>query len=323
MAKSRNASMKPAAASKPAARAKPSKTTRATPARSGSASAPAIAAVTARLRALADRATLEGMSRYGIPSDGAFGVPVGKIRAYAKELGRHHALALALWKTGQYESRMLACFVADPAAVTPAEMDAWTKTFDNWAVCDTACFHLFDRTPHAFAKVEQWARSGDEFVKRAAFALLASVALHDKKAPDALFIEALPLIERAASDDRNFVKKGVSWALRGIGKRRGESLRSAAVALAERLAASDDPATRWVGRDALKDLARGKSRANSEGARSPKSPSKSPSKSPVKDLAEAPAKSRAGTRSAARSTARSGARPAARANAKGASRSKS
>jgi 3-methyladenine DNA glycosylase AlkD len=259
------------------------------------------------------------MSRYGIPSDGAFGVPVGKIRAYAKELGRHHALALALWKTGQYESRMLACFVADPAALTPAEMDAWTKTFDNWAVCDTACFHLFDRTPHAFAKVEQWARSRDEFVKRAAFALLASVALHDKKAPDAPFIEALPLIERAASDDRNFVKKGVSWALRGIGKRRGESLRSAAVALAERLAASDDPATRWVGRDALKDLARGKSQAKSEGARPPKSTSKSP----AKVLAEAPAKSGAGTRSAARSTARSGARPAARANAKGASRSKS
>ena len=321
MAKSRNTSMKPAApsmkpaapskpaaASKPAARAKPSKATRATPARSASASAPAIAAVTARLRSLADRATLEGMSRYGIPSDGAFGVPVGKIRAYAKELGRQHALALALWKTGQYESRMLACFVADPAALTPAEMDAWTKTFDNWAVCDTACFHLFDRTPHAFAKVERWARSGDEFVKRAAFALLASVALHDKKAPDAPFIEALPLIERAASDDRNFVKKGVSWALRGIGKRRGESLRSAAVALAERLAASDDPATRWVGRDALKDLARGKSQAKSEGARPPKSPSKSP----AKDLAEAPAKSRAGTRSAVRSTARSGARGASR-----------
>jgi 3-methyladenine DNA glycosylase AlkD len=309
MAKSRNTSMKPAAPSmKPAARAKPSKATRATPARSasGSASAPAIAAVTARLRALADRATLEGMSRYGIPSDGAFGVPVGKIRAYAKELGRHHALALALWTTGQYESRMLACFVADPAAVTPAEMDAWTKTFDNWAVCDTACFHLFDRTPHAFAKVEQWARSGDEFVKRAAFALLASVALHDKKAPDAPFIEALPLIERAASDDRNFVKKGVSWALRGIGKRRGESLRSAAVALAERLAASDDPVTRWVGRDALKDLVRGATRAKSRGARPPKSSSKA--------LAKSAAKSRAGARAADR--------PAARAKAKGASRSK-
>lgn len=219
---------------------------------------PAVSAsqATARLKALADRATREGMSRYGIPSDGAFGVPVGKIRAYAKELGTQHDLALALWKTGQYESRMLACFIADPARVTPALMDAWVKTFDNWAVCDTACFHLFDRTPHAFAKVKKWAARRDEFVRRAAFALLASVALHDKKAPDEPFLAALPLIERAASDERNFVKKGVSWALRGIGKRRSDPLHAAALELATRLAASADPAARWVGRDALRDLSR-------------------------------------------------------------------
>ena len=114
---------------------------------------PAVSAshATARLRALADRATRDGMSRYGIPSDGAFGVPVGKIRAYAKELGTQHGLAVALWKTGQYESRLLACFVADPAQVTPALMDAWARTFDNWAVCDTACFPLSDRSPDAVA----------------------------------------------------------------------------------------------------------------------------------------------------------------------------
>ncbi|MEY5031424.1 MAG: hypothetical protein RL354_455 [Planctomycetota bacterium] len=217
---------------------------------------PAVSAAqaTKRLKTLADRATLEGMLRYGIPADGAFGVPVGKIRAYAKELGRRHELALQLWTTGQYESRMLACFLADPALITLAEMDAWTKTFDNWAVCDTACFHLFDRTPHAFAKVRKLARSRDEFVKRAAFALLASIALHDKKAPDEPFIASLPLIERAASDERNFVKKGVSWALRGIGKRRSPELRKHARALATRLAASGDASARWVGRDALRDL---------------------------------------------------------------------
>ena len=218
--------------------------------------ATSVTQATSRLRALADRKTLEGMTRYGIPSDGAFGVPVGKIRAYAKELGRQHELAAALWKTGQYESRMLACFVADPARVTPALMDAWTKSFDSWAVCDTACFHLFDRTPHAFAKVRKWSTSRSEFVKRAAFALLASVALHDRKAPDEPFLEALPLIERAASDERNFVKKGVSWALRGIGKRKSSALRAAALATAKRLAESDEAAERWVGRDAMRDLAR-------------------------------------------------------------------
>lgn len=218
-------------------------------------SAVSVAEATARLRKLADRRTLAGMSRYAIPSDGAFGVPVGKIRAYAKELGRRHELALALWKTGQYESRMLACFVADPARVTPATMEAWTKSFDSWAICDTACFHLFDRTPHAFAKIRKWSTGREEFVRRAAFALLASVALHDKSAPDEPFLAALPLIEKAAADERNFVKKGVSWALRGVG-RRSTVLRKESIALARRLAASDSDGARWVGRDALRDLAK-------------------------------------------------------------------
>ncbi len=226
-----------------------------------SAGSTSVSHATVRLRALADRATLEGMSRYAIPSKGAYGVPVGKIRALAKELGTQHSLALALWKTGQYESRMLACFVADPVLVTPALMDAWAKSFDSWAICDTACFHLFDRTPHAFSKVRQWATRRDEFVRRGAFALLASVALHDKEAPDEPFIATLPLIERAATDERNFVKKGVSWALRGIGHRRGGLLHTHACALAARLAASEDSAARWIGRDVLRDLSRAKVRA--------------------------------------------------------------
>ena len=217
------------------------------------------ATVDLRLRKSADRKTLAGMSRYGIPSEGAYGVPVSKIRACARELGRRHGLALSLWKSGQYESRMLACFIADPALLSPATMDAWARSFDSWAICDTACFHLFDRTPHAFSRIRAWSRRRDEFVKRAAFALLASVALHDKKCGDEPFLKAMPLIERAASDERDFVKKGVSWALRGIG-RRGGALRIAAIELAERLAASGDAAARWVGRDALRDLSRGSAR---------------------------------------------------------------
>jgi 3-methyladenine DNA glycosylase AlkD len=148
---------------------------------------------------------------------------------------------------------MMTPFVDEPARVTPAQMDRWAKDFDNWAVCDALCFHLFDRTPHAWRKIEKWSRSREEFVRRAAFALLASVALHDKTAADAPFLKALPLVERAASDDRNFVKKGVSWALRGIG-RRNAALNAAAVKLARRLAESTEPSARWVGRDALREL---------------------------------------------------------------------
>jgi len=195
--------------------------------------------------------------RYGIVADKAYGTPVAKIRLIAKSIGKNHALAAALWDTGVYEARMLASFVAEPAQVAKAEMERWCRDFDNWAVCDTMCFHLFDRTPHAFEKIEAWAGRKEEFVKRAAFALLASLALHDKKAPDAPFLRALKLVERAADDDRNFVKKGVSWALRGIGKRNAK-LKAAAMDVAKRLSASDQPAARWIGKDALREFGRRK-----------------------------------------------------------------
>lgn len=209
--------------------------------------------VVVSLKRLATKKTLAGMARYAIPSDSAFGVAVGDIRKLAKHLGRNHELAAALWDTGWYEARMLACFLDDPALVAPAQMDRWCRDFDSWAICDTACFHLFDRTPHAFRKVLQWSGKQGEFVRRAAFALLASLALHDKKSPDEPFAQCLPLVERAAGDARNFVKKGVSWALRGVG-RRSPALHAESVALARRLAESLEPAARWVGKDALREL---------------------------------------------------------------------
>jgi len=212
-------------------------------------------AAVASLRRLAKKEIRDGMARYGLPCDNAFGVSVGNIQTLAKQFGRDHELALALWDRGWYEARMLATFVDEPARVTPAQMDRWCRDFDNWGICDTVCFHLFDRTPHAFAKISKWADRKREFEKRAAFALLASVALHDKKPADAPFRESLELIARAATDERNFVKKGVSWALRGIGKRNAQ-LRAAATGLAERLAESSSAAARWVGNDTLRDLLR-------------------------------------------------------------------
>jgi 3-methyladenine DNA glycosylase AlkD len=197
--------------------------------------------------------TREAMARYGIPSDNASGVSVADIRLLAGRLGRNHELALALWNTGSYEARMLTPFIDEPARVTPAQMDRWSRDFDSWAICDALCFHLFDKTPHAWQKIAKWATRREEFVKRAAFALLASVALHDKTAPDKPFLDSFPLIEHAASDDRNFVKKAVSWALRGIGKRNSK-LNAAAIKLSERLTDSPHPGARWIGRDALRDL---------------------------------------------------------------------
>jgi 3-methyladenine DNA glycosylase AlkD len=198
----------------------------------------------------------DGMARYAIPSDKALGVTMGDIQKLAKQLGRDHALALELWKTDVYEARMLCAYVDEPAHVTPAQMDRQARDLDNWAICDTLCFALWVHTPHAFKKIKQWSTHRDEFVKRAAFALLASVALRDKTSPDEAFLRCLPFIEKAAGDERNFVKKGVNWALRGIGRRTSPSLRNAATALAKELAASAQPAPRWIGKDALRDFAK-------------------------------------------------------------------
>src|SRR6266404_7390542 len=195
----------------------------------------------------------EGMARYGLTSKNTLGVSVAGIRLLAKRLGRDHELALALWDTGFYEARLLTTFVDEPSRVTPVQMDRWCRDFDSWGICDALCFHLFDKTPHAWKKIAKWSDARAEFVKRASFALLASVALHDKTAPDKLFLESFPLIERAATDDRNFVKKAVSWALRGIGKR-NPGLHAAAIKLSQRLIISAHPSARWVGRDALRDL---------------------------------------------------------------------
>ena len=195
----------------------------------------------------------ENLARFGIHADKAFGVSMANIQVLGKRLGRNHDLAAALWATGWYEARMLTAFVDEPARVTSAQMDRWCRDFDNWGICDTLCFCLFDRTPHAWAKVEKWRDDRGEFVKRAAFALLASLAGHDKSAGDERFVEGLRFIERAAGDERNFVTKGVSWALRRIG-RRNLALNAAAVKTARRLSASPEAAARWVGKGALKEL---------------------------------------------------------------------
>ncbi|MGQ0650121.1 MAG: DNA alkylation repair protein [Gemmatimonadaceae bacterium] len=205
------------------------------------------------LKRHATKATRDGMARYAIPSDKAFGVSMPNIQLVAKRLGRSHELAAALWDTGWYEARTLAAHVDEPARVTTAQMDRWCKDFDNWAICDSLCFVLFDRTPHAWGKVEQWARRRDEYVKRAAFALLWGLTVHDRDADDEPFANGLRLIEREAPDERHFVKKAVNMALRAIGKRNA-ALNAAAVAVAQRLAASPQPAARWVGKDALREL---------------------------------------------------------------------
>lgn len=242
---------------------------------------PTAASILNELRALGDQKFQTQMSeRFGIKGDTqatAFGVSMKDVQAIAKRIKkdgpkdkeqaaawRHH-LAEDLWKTGQYDARQMAPYVDVPALVTAEQMERWAKDFDNWATCDTACFTLFDRVPPpperpsvSIKMIRAWAKRKEEFVKRAAFATIAGMALHDKKTllgsdGDAVFVSFLPLIEAAANDERNFVKKGVSWALRGIGKR-NERLCKEAITLATKLSKSEDKTERWIGKDALRDL---------------------------------------------------------------------
>ncbi len=206
------------------------------------------------LRAEARPAELAGMARFGMNVDQPrLGVSVPTLRHLGKKIGRDHTLALALWDSGIADAQILAGLLADPAQFSSREMDHWAKTMQSWDTCDQACNNAFATSPLAWRKVAAWAARRDEFVRRAAFALLASLAVHDKAARDETFISTLPLIEAAATDERNFVKKAVNWALRNIGKR-NPALNARAIACAQRLRAIDSRAARWVAADALREL---------------------------------------------------------------------
>lgn len=194
-----------------------------------------------------------GMARFGINSDHAFGVSMAILRPMSRPYQKRSDLAASLWATGKHEARILAALIEDPKRITPAQMDQWVADFDSWDLCDQASMKLFAASPHVHAKVPEWAADDREFVRRAAFATIAGYAVHAKKAPDAELLDYLPLIERYATDGRNFVKKAVNWALRQIGKRSPE-LHSPALALARKLSDSNDRAARWVGRDAVREL---------------------------------------------------------------------
>ena len=209
------------------------------------------------LRALSDPAKIADLERYAIKTPKAFGIRAPELKAFARELKKlvkdRHATALELWDTGNYDARAIAFLIDDPKKVTTAQMDAWATDFDNWATVDGACGYLFCRTPFAYDKVLEWCDRDEEFVKRAAFSLIAYLAVHDKKAPDEKLAAFLPVIENHSDDDRNFVRKAVNWALRQIGKRNLQ-LNKLAIQTAERIKQQGSKPARWIAADALREL---------------------------------------------------------------------
>jgi 3-methyladenine DNA glycosylase AlkD len=207
----------------------------------------------ALLRVHANPEALAGMAGFGMATAGRLGLSVPVLRQLGRQIGRDHGLALQLAASGIPDAQILAAYVAEPARFTVAEMDAWVAGLTAWDTCDQACGNAFVRSPLAWGRVPAWAVREPEFERRAGFALLAALAVHDKAAEDARFIALLPLVEQAADDGRNFVKKAVNWALRQVGKRNA-ALRAEAMACAERLRDQPSAAARWIAADALREL---------------------------------------------------------------------
>ncbi len=193
------------------------------------------------------------MGRYGINVENAYGVSIPALRKMAKEIGKNHDLALELWDTGVHEARLLAGFISDYKNITEKQMESWVSEFDSWDICDQVCSNLFDKTEFAYDKAVEWSARKEEFVKRAGFVLMAALSVHDKKAKDNVFIKFLPIIRRESTDERNFVKKAVNWALRQIGKR-NSSLNKKAIKVGEEILKFDSKTAKWIARDALKEL---------------------------------------------------------------------
>jgi 3-methyladenine DNA glycosylase AlkD len=206
-----------------------------------------------KLQSKAQPEQLKGMAKYGMTVEQRLGVSVPDMRKLAKEIGRDHELALGLWRTGIAEARILAAMIDDPDKLTEEQMEDWVEGINSWDVCDQVCMNLFEKNQLAWKKIVDWSEREEEFVKRTAFSLIACLAWHDKKASDEKFIDLFPVIIRGATDERNFVKKAVNWALRNIGKR-NINLNRAAINVANEIRQLDSKAARWVASDAIREL---------------------------------------------------------------------
>jgi len=206
------------------------------------------------LRSAGSPENVAGMARYGIFTQEAYGAPSAVLEQLARRIGRNHELAQRLWRTGNHDVRVLAALIEEPVRVTRSQMDRWAKDFDNWAICDCCCTHLFDRTPFAWNKAQQWSKRSEEYVRRAGFSMMAVLAVHDKEAADDRFLRLLPLVKAGATDERKYVRKALNWALRSIGKR-NPRLNRAALRTASEIHGLDSRAARWTASDARRELA--------------------------------------------------------------------
>lgn len=206
-----------------------------------------------KLKSQANPQNVEGMARFGINPQKTYGIAIPVLRKMAKKIGQDHQLAQQLWDSGIHEARILASMIDEPDKVSEKQMEKWVRDFDSWDVCDQVCMNLFEKVPLASKKINDWSKRKEEFVKRTAYALVACLAWHNQEAPDSFFVKFFPLIKKGATDERNFVKKAVNWALRNIGKK-NLALNKKAIAAAREIQKIESKSARWIASDALREL---------------------------------------------------------------------
>ena len=206
-----------------------------------------------KLKSQANPENVKGMARFGINPQKIYGITIPVLRKMAKEIGQDHQLSQQLWDSGIHEARILASMIDEPEKVSEKQLEKWVKDFDSWDVCDQVCMNLFEKVPLASKKINDWSKRKEEFVKRTAYALMACLAWHNKEAPNSFFVKFLPLIKKGATDERNFVKKAVNWALRNIGKK-NLALNKKAITAAQEIQKIESKSARWIAGDALREL---------------------------------------------------------------------
>lgn len=206
-----------------------------------------------KLNEFANPSNVEGMAKFGMAAEKRLGISIPDLRKIGKQIGKNHQLALELWKTGIPEAQIVSALIAEPDKLTEEQMEEWVEDINSWDTCDQVCMNLFDKSPLAFKKVFDWSEREEEFVKRTAFSMIACIAWHQKNISDKKLIEFFPLIKRESTDERNFVKKAVNWALRHIGKK-NKNLNKAALKLAYEIKEIESKSARWIANNAIKEL---------------------------------------------------------------------
>lgn len=206
-----------------------------------------------RLKNQANAKNKEGMVRFGINPKGTLGISTVILRKMAKEIGKDQKLSLKLWDSKIHEAKLLAVFIGEANRVTEKQMNKWVKDINSWDICDQACGNLFDKTPFVYKKVFEYVKRKEEFVRRTGFVLMATLSVHDKKAENKQLEKFFPLIKKYSTDERNFVKKAVNWALRQIGKR-NLILNKKAIRISKEIQKIDSKSARWIANDAMREL---------------------------------------------------------------------